>query len=501
MEVKNVALLVFTAACWVCGVGASEQPSYIGTSVTTKSGAEVLRYTGIRFAEPPVGERRWRAPVAYQASGSVDATAWHPISVQDNGNAEWYQDVAKAFGAPPEFIHAMPENSEDCLFLNIWTPDVDARLPVLVWIHGGGNVNGFAYEPNYLGHELAARGVVVVSIQYRLGVFGFLAHPELSAESAHQSSGNYGILDQVEALRWIRRNITAFGGNPENVTLFGESAGAGDIAYLMLSPLSAGLFHRGISQSGGWPANQLLTVTDDEAEGARFLATAEIEDIEALRALPAETVFELAEQHFERGYDDPPIDGWLLPASPAELLRRKEFERRPFIVGTNAQEVLMYLRDPTEDDWREALHNTADSAAVAALLANRSLPERLDALRSARQFHCPSLALANGFAAAGAPTFVYRLHRVRPGKHGLGAYHGAEIPYLFDTHDLWLPTVEIDRALTERMMGYWLNFAATGDPNYEGAANWPRWSEGGEALLLNDETAAASLDTRLCTLL
>ena len=173
--------------------------------------------------------------------------------MQDDGNVEWYQGVAAAFGQSPDVAPSLPETTEDCLFLNVWTPDTEARLPVMVWIHGGANVNGWSFEPNYRGRELAAMGAVVVSIQYRLGVFGFLAHAALGAESAHGSSGNYGILDQIEALRWVRANIARFGGDPGNVTVFGESAGAGDIAYLLLSPLADGLFHRAISQAAAGP--------------------------------------------------------------------------------------------------------------------------------------------------------------------------------------------------------------------------------------------------------
>ena len=460
-----------------------------------------MRFSGIRFARAPVHSLRWRPPVPYIATGRVDATAWPPACIQDNGNIGWYEGVAKAFGQPPDVVHDMPPMSEDCLFLNIWTPDAGARLPVLVWIHGGANTGGWSFEPNYHGHELAARGAVVVSIQYRLDVFGFLAHPELSAESPHASSGNYGILDQIEALRWVQRNIASFGGDPGNVTLFGESAGAGNIAYLLLSPLADGLFHRAISQSGGWPARQRRTVGDDEAEGIRFLDSAGVRDIGELRNLPADELFALSQEHYERGYDDPPVDGWLLPAAPAELIANGKFARREVILGTNAHEVLMYLDEATEADWQDALNAVSDRAGVTALLAGEPLRERLDALQSAMQFHCPSWALADGFAAAGTPTWVYRFDRVRAGEHGIGAYHGAEIPYVFDTHDAWLPTGADDRALTRRTMDYWVNFARTGDPNGETVPSWPRWTAGGKALILDSEIHAAPLDTRLCSLL
>ena len=437
----------------------------------------------------------------HRATTTIDASRWPPVCIQDNGNVEWYEGVASAFGQFPNVVHDMPPMSEDCLFLNIWTPDTDARLPVLVWIHGGANTGGWSFEPNYHGHELAALGAIVVSIQYRLGVFGFLAHPELSAESPHASSGNYGILDQIEALRWVQRNVASFGGDPDRVTLFGESAGAGNIAYLLLSPLADGLFHRAISQSGGWPAWQRRTVGDDEAEGVRFLDSAGVRDIGELRNRPADELFALSQEHYERGYDDPPVDGWLLPAGPAELIANGKFEGREVILGTNAHEVLMYLDEATEADWQDALNAVSDRAAVTALLAVVPLRERLDALQSAMQFHCPSWALADGFAAAGTPTWVYRFDRVRAGEHGIGAYHGAEIPYVFDTHDAWLPTDADDRALTRRTMDYWVNFARTGDPNGETVPAWPRWTAGGKALILDSEIHAAPLDTRLCSLL
>ena len=471
-----------------------------------------MRFSGIRYAEPPVGEGRWRAPVSAKPSGRIDAIHWPPVCIQDNGTAEWYQSVADAFGhiaeadaplrtAATATVPQLPPMEEDCLFLNVWTPNMEAELPVLVWIHGGGNVNGWSFEPNYRGAALAAKGVVVVSIQYRLGVFGFLAHPALSAESSAGSSGNYGILDQIKALRWVQRHIRGFGGDPNNVTLFGESAGAGNIAYLLLSPLANGLFHRAISQSGGWPADQRRTLADNEAQGKAFLAAAGAESIEALRAMPAAELLKTAAAHFIRDYDDPPVDGWLLPAPPAELLARRAFLPRPVIFGVNANEGLLDLVDPKEEHWQDALAETPDGAAVQALLGDLPLRERLDALHTAVFFDCPSRILADGFAAASAAAYYYRFDRVRPGGDRIGAYHGAEIPYVFNRHDVWLPSNATDRALTERMMRRWLCFAATGDPNDEGLPPWPRWTaKDRQALLLDGESRAERLDGTLCSL-
>ena len=494
-------------AATVAGVFAwsAEQPNYLGTPVLAKTGTEVLRFSGIRFArQAPVGDWRWREPrpVADASSGvPIDATKWPPACVQDQGNVEWYQGVAAAFGQPAEVAPSRPDAAEDCLFLNVWTPDTGARLPVMVWIHGGANVNGWSYEPNYRGRELAAMGAVVVSIQYRLGVFGFLAHPALSTESPNASSGNYGILDQIEALRWIRANIHRFGGDPGNVTLFGESAGAGDIAYLLLSPLARGLFHRAISQSGGWPADQRRTLAENEVQGVDFLRRANVAGIDELRRLPAESLLAAAEKHFKRDYDDPPVDGWLLPAPPADRLARKAFEPRPVMIGFNADEMLMYVGKPTPERWRQALGELPNPGPVDGLLGELPIPQRLDELASAAQFTCPSIALANGFAAGGAPTYVYRFDRIRTGDHGIGAYHGAEIPYVFDTHDAWLPTDDIDRALTRRMMGYWQSFAATGDPNHDNAPAWPRWNDDARLLSLAEEIRSEDFDGRLCSLL
>ncbi|MYF30289.1 MAG: carboxylesterase family protein [Gammaproteobacteria bacterium] len=496
--------LAFAAAMAGVLAWSADDLNYVGTPVLASTGTEVLRFSGIRFAQAPVGDRRWRAPRAVvdaMPDVHIDATKWPPACVQDEGNVEWYRGVAAAFGQPADVVPSLPDVAEDCLFLNVWTPDVDGQLPVMVWIHGGANVNGWSFEPNYRGRELAALGAVMVSIQYRLGVFGFLAHPELSAESPNGSSGNYGILDQIEALRWIRANIHRFGGDPGNVTVFCESAGAGDIAYLLLSPLSRRLFHRAISQSGGWPANQRRTLAENEALGVDFLRRANAAGIDELRRLPAQALLAAAKEHFKRDYDDPPVDGWLLPGPPADLLARKAFEPRPVMFGFNADEFLMYVGKPTPERWQQALETLSNPDPVDELLGELPIPQRLDELESATQFTCPSVTLADGFAAGGAPAYVYRFERIRAGDHGIGAYHGAEIPYVFDTHDAWLPTDMIDRELTRRMMGYWLSFAATGDPNHDDAPVWPRWNDHARVLSLAEGIRSEAFDGRLCSLI
>ena len=503
MARRSIRLALAATVAGACAWSA-ERTNYVGTPVLAKTGTEILRFSGIRFAQAPVGDWRWREPrpaVNASSDESIDATQWPPACVQGEGNVEWYQGVAAAFGQPVNVAPTRPDTAEDCLFLNVWTRDIRGQLPVMVWIHGGANANGWSYEPNYRGRELAALGAVVVSIQYRLGVFGFLAHPSLTAESPNASSGNYGILDQIEALRWIRANIHRFGGDPGNVTLFGESAGAGNIAYLLLSPLAQGLFHRAISQSGGWPVDQRRTLAENEAQGVEFLRRTQAADIDELRRLPAPTLLAAAKEHFKRDYDDPPVDRWLLPRPPAELLARKAFEPRPVMFGFNADEMLMYVGKPTPERWQQALEKLPNPAEVDELLAKLPTPQRFDELESATQFTCPSIALANAFAAGGAPTYVYRFDRIRAGDHGIGAYHGAEIPYVFDTHDAWLPTDAADRDLTRRMMGYWQGFAATGDPNHADAPAWPRWNDDARILSLAEEIRSEVFDGHLCSLL
>ena len=232
-----------------------------------------------------------------------------------------------------------------------------------------------------------------------------------------------------------------------------------------------------------------------------FLRRAGIANIDELRRLPAQALLDAAKEHFKRGYDDPPVDGWLLPAPPAELLARKAFTPRPVVIGFNADEMLMYIDQPTPERWQQAVAQLTNPGPVDDLLAELPIPQRLDELESATQFTCPSIALANGFAAGGAPTYVYRFARIREGDPGIGAYHGAEIPYVFDTHDAWLPTDAVDLDLTRRMMGYWQSFAATGNPNHDDAPAWPRWDADARVQTLAEDIRPDVFDARLCSVL
>ena len=477
---------------------------YPHRTIVTKNGSEVAEYRGVRFAESPGRQRRWRAPRAVSAVEVLNE--WPPICTQGEGNRQWYQTVAEGVGAAKTIIPATPKSSEDCLFLNLWRPlnAQSSDLPVMVWIHGGGNVGGWSFEPNYRGPELAADGVVVVSIAYRLGVFGFLAHPDLTRETSYASSGNYGFLDQLEALRWVQAHIEKFGGDAGNVTVFGESAGAGNIGYLLASPMADSLFHKAVMQSGGWSVRQDRTLEQDEADGQRFTKNSR-STLDDLRNLEAGELVELAQQHYTRGYSalehDPPIDGWSLPAAPRFIYAQGDRPRRPVLIGTNENENLMYLRNSTESDWVEALQKIEEQKhqAIESDLKLLSFRQKIDALTTATDYFCDSIDTADALARNGSPVFFYRFRQVREKARRLGAYHGAEIPYVFDTHDDWLPTSSRDLSLTSAMKSRWIAFAKTGRP--QEADLWPAWSSEKYAAFFEYPVNYGVLDTTLCGLL
>ena len=483
--------------------------------------SDLAVFRGIPYAEAPVGSLRWRPPAPHvPRTGPQNATQFGSACPQRQGNPEWYRRVARGFGRPPDVVPDLEAIDEDCLYLNVWAgiPDGTELQPVMVWIHGGGNRNGYAHEPNYLGHNLARRGVVVVSIQYRLGALGFMAHPALSAESERMNgrwgSGNYGALDQIAALEWVRENIEAFGGDPRRVTVFGESAGAGDIGTLLTSPLAENLFARAIMQSGGFQINSTQTLREEEAMGVTLMSALGIEEgaqsLQAMRALESQAIIEAVPKAVPSHYYDAIIDGWLLSRPSGSVLQRGEQHRADLLIGFTADEWYMYIPEAADEQRLTAslgrLVLEDDRSAARALLVTTQPPglrTQIGRLESAGEFQCPSLEIARAMRRSSDGVFMYNFSRIRPGGENLLAYHGAEIPYVFDTADAWLPGDAADRRLTQMILAYWVQFAKTGDPNMDDLPHWPQFDPATEDHIdLGDEIRSAQgFERDLCAIL
>ena len=434
-------------------------------SGTTADGVRVFK--GVPFAAAPVGELRWKAPQPVVPwSGVRAAEAFGPQCMQQP-----YPE-----GSP--YASAPQPTSEDCLFLNVWTTaSAVEKRPVMVWIHGGAWTRGSGSTPTYDGAALAKRGVVVVTTNYRLGVFGFLAHPDLTAESPHHASGNYAILDHVAALKWVHDNIGAFGGDPRNVTIFGESAGSWSVNVLHATPLAAGLFHRAIGESGGQFA-RTSSLADAEQGGVALLKAAGADSIKALRATAAGKL--LAIQSFRSVVT---VDRYVLHDTVRETFAQKRHNRAPVLVGSNANEWTT-LSNPSQfpktmDAYRQRVETqygamAKEYDAVYPVKRDADIAEALLAVGRDTTFTLEMRTWARMVTAGGQRAFLYQFTHVPPGPRAKewGAYHAAEISYVFG--NLRNPTfayTDVDRRLSDQMSTYWVNFAAAGDPNRGGNAS------------------------------
>ncbi len=450
-------------------------------------------YKGVPFSAPPVGELRWRPPARVARwPGTRKAAAFAPACMQDG--------VSMPGETPPTV-------SEDCLYLNIWTPAVEVaeHLPVIVWIHGGGYRNGSASMPLYRGDRLAHKGVIVVTIAYRLGPLGFLALPELTRESPHASSGNYGLMDQIAALQWIQRNIAAFGGDPKRVTIAGQSSGAISVSVLMASPRAKGLFQRAVGESGGLfeplelaPSYRLANA---EREGEKYAASLGVSSLEELRRLPAAGLLGGGNAG---GVTHPVIEPYVLPIAPYETFASGQQNDVPLLIGSNAEEAraltdVSNVKAATFDADIERNFGQLPPAIAAAYphaTDQAARKARLDLERDLR-FGWDMWAWARLQATTGESRIYYYSFRQQPPfpvgsvYEGWGASHFAELWYVFDHLDQvpWHWRLA-DRKLAREVSSYWLNFARSGNPNGRGLPPWPAFARtDGKVLSLGDPIA------------
>lgn len=503
----------WAGAAWLCLAAASAAPPapperpQVRLSQGVAAGVAdaetgVIAYKGLPYAEPPVGDLRWKAP--------VPATGWKGV-----------RDAAR-FGKsclqpPPNpgsvYYGGNLTSSEDCLTLNVWAPaNAGARAPVMVWIHGGALVGGSSAEPLYDGARLAKQGIVVVSINYRLGLMGYFAHPALSAESPDHVSGNYGLLDQIAALTWVRDNIAAFGGDPGRVTIAGESAGALSVIALMASPKAKGLFHRAISQSGYMPSYRALDraalgLGSAEDAGMLLAKTAGVSTAKGLRFADPVALFQAG---LATGWaPEPVIDGVVLRHQLAVTFGRGEQAKVPVLAGFNEGEIrsLLFLapRTPaTQPAYQADVRRRFGGEADAFLALYPGVDPRADAMDSVRDglYGWAAQYLARGQAALGQPAYLYYFRHATPAQRArdLAAFHASEIPYVFGQvgpgakiGPNWpVPPATVEEAqLSRAMMRYWVAFVR-GEAMASDGTEWPRFTTADRAYLdIGDRPSAA----------
>ena len=479
---RFISVLVVAASLGSSPLPATESAPVVAAPAGKLRGAavgDIHVFKGIPYALPPTGPMRWKPPQAAAPwKGTRDATQFGFVCVQPKPQ--------------PASIYAwdLRPMSEDCLSLNIWAPAGARKAPVFFWIHGGALSGGMGSDALYDGARLAARGVVVVSINYRLGVLGFLAHPQLSAESSNHVSGNYGLLDQIAALRWVNRNIAAFGGDPANVTIAGESAGGLSVMYLMAAREARGLFAKAIAQSAYMvSAPELRTTTFGsvaaEPAGLSLAEKAGAADLAALRAMDAEALTNAATR--AGFFPFFAIDGVVLPRQIVEVFDRGEQAKVPMLAGFNSGEIrsLRTLMPPPAADAatyeKEIRARYADLAdRFLALYPSSNLEESMLATTRDALYGWTSQRLVIKQTAAGVRSFLYLFDHGYPAadSRGLHAFHASELPYVFGTADRtparWpaVPTTPGETQFTNAMLDYWTSFARTGTPS---AANQPAW--------------------------
>lgn len=467
------------------GLGATAQPvrqttaGRVAGRATAQAG--VTAWLGIPYAAPPVGALRWKPP--------QPVTPWDGVRQAVKFGASPWAPSAPIVSAGSFTPSQM---NEDCLTLNVWAPPADGRLrPVMVWIYGGAFIMGATEDPQYDGARLAAEDVVFVSINYRVGILGSFAHPDLARESPHGVCGNYGLMDQIAALQWVRDNIAAFGGDPGNVTIFGQSAGAFSVAYHLVMPQSRGLFHRAIAQSGaplGNPSSYILLgdMAEVEQAGTAFAHKLSAPTLAELRQVPAH---KLIEAYGFSWQFYPVVDGWLVPRHPYTMMMAGDCARVPVMAGHNHDEGSVFppMGGGKPEGVQAALHAFYGAQATDVWRILQQEGYQTPAAMGHQifgdvVFNWNSVALSMVMARF-VPSFAYRFDyrhtrpaSSQPGKENPGAFHGAEIGFVLKTHTF----LESERRneqehLMQVLSGYWLNFAKTGDPNGRNLPHWPQY--------------------------
>jgi para-nitrobenzyl esterase len=485
------AALALTGACRAEDAHDSSAPT-----VTLKSGAlrgtrfsadqNSVAFLGVPYAAPPTGELRWKPPEPVAPwAGKRDATQFGAACPQ-----------------LPEPWLTYPNWSEDCLFLNVWTRQISVshKQPVIVFFHGGSNRAGYS-QRDLLGPSLSRSGPVVVTANYRLGPLGFLAHPALTSESPHASSGNYGLLDQIEALKWVRENIALFGGDPARITVMGQSSGGVDACLLMASPLARGLFQQAILESGECQSTlnkeirkpisvNGISGTGEDA-GRRLEADLGIENgpdfLKKLRSVPVEMLLKAMTTDRDLQFDAI-VDGWVIAEQPAKIFSEGRQARIPVLVGSNADEATVFGPGlATLSEYRKYLQADAGIHADEELKAwpassDADVPGQYLKLEN-MSFAYGAWAMARSMTRAQQPAYLYLLTWIETGKRAsLGAHHGEELPFLDDAYPSNWGSSSGDQAFGEILRRYWTNFVMTGDPNSPGLPKWPTFDPGSESV-------------------
>ncbi|MFI5153060.1 MAG: carboxylesterase/lipase family protein [Chitinophagales bacterium] len=454
---------------------------------------DVYAFKGIPFAAPPVGDLRWKAPQPVKPWDAVKkCLAFGPSPMQPTPAP--FSMWSEEFLIPKEPI------SEDCLYLNVWTGAKSAgeKRAVLVWIYGGGFASGGSAVPIYDGEAMAKKGIVFVSINYRVGPFGFFAHPDLTKESGKNASGNYGIMDQIAALKWIQKNITQFGGDPGNVTIAGQSAGSFSVNCLVATPLAKGLFQKAIGESGAIFSNAMPNLAKGEEGGLNIAKTLNASSIADLRKISAEDIMKKG-----MGLRGLIVDGYVLPESVAQIFAEGKENKVSLMTGWNQDEGLMFGATKKAEDFKKDLNDRYGEHATTAL---KYFPADNDSIAALSQsnlsrdmvFGSQNYAWAKITADHGSKVYLYRFARKVPGT-GIyakyGAFHTGEVPYAYDNLKFVnRPWQESDHQLAETMSSYWANFIKTGIPNGKNLPNWPAYTKNGkEVMMLNERCAAEKL--------